>query len=274
MNYGTELPDFGDIWRDLQTGWDGKPVARTVDDEVELRFWKPFIHDKGPEGFDQYSRKVWEAVEGILGDRYFERIIEIGPGWGNYTMDLASRCNQLVCVDMSADVLRHIASLSKQFCSNVKTVRSKWEDYRGGKVGMVFGFNCFYRMSEIEECLSKIDRLGEFHVIGMTSGPEREYYRAFETELGLKIRYTRLDYIVLVNVLYQLGIDVNVKIVDLEKDYAFGSVEMAAKKACRRIISENYSMDDIMRIMSRYLEKGDDGLYHYLHRFKAAIIYW
>ncbi len=268
------MPNFGDIWRDLQNGWDGKPVARTVDDEVELRFWKPYIHYKGPEGIDQYSRRIWGTVEDILGDRFFDSIVEIGPGWGNYTLDLASRCEQLTCVDMSADVLRHIANMAKQSGANVRTARSKWEDYKGKKSGMVFGFNCFYRMSEIEVCLQKIDRLGDFHVIGMTSGPERQYYKALEKELGLRIRSSRLDYIVLVNVLYQLGLDVNMRIVDLERDYVFSSVEAAARNASRKILSDGYSMDDVSRVVGKYLKKGDDGLYHFLHRFKAALIYW
>ena len=133
MNYGTTMPDFGDIWRELQLGWDGRPVERTVDDEVELRFWKPFIRDKGPEGMDLYSRRIWKAVEDVLGDRFYHSIIEIGPGWGNYTLDLASRCQQLTCVDMSADVLKHIFGLARQSGANVRTVNSKWEDYRANQ---------------------------------------------------------------------------------------------------------------------------------------------
>lgn len=43
----------------------------------------------------------------------------------------------------------------------------------------------------------------------------------FEKKLGLPVRYHRLNYIVLVNVLYQLRIDCNVRIADLEREYAF-----------------------------------------------------
>ena len=108
----------------------------------------------------------------------------------------------------------------------------------------------------------------------MTSGPERGYFKAMEKELGLRIRYTRLDYIVLVNVLYQLGIDVNVRIVDLETEYAYVSASAAAAKAARRILSEDYSMEDVERVVGRHLKKGEDGLFHYVHKFKAAVIHW
>lgn len=274
MNRGTVMPSFGDIWRDLQKDWNGNDVPRTINDEVELSFWKPFLRDKESEGPDAYSRRIWDAISDILGEEYYDTITEIGPGWGNYTFDLVEHCRHLICVDMSPDVLDHIGRTAHQYHLNIDTVCSKWEDYRGKVSDVVFGFNCFYRMSEIESCLSKIDQMGRRRIIGMTSGPEKEYLAVFEKELGLRIRYTRLDYVVLVNILYQLGIDVNVRIVDLQKDYAYRSVPAAARIASKRILSEEYDMEDIIRIMRRYLKKGDDGLYHYVHDFKAAIIYW
>ena len=70
-----------------------------------------------------------------------------------------------------------------------------------------------------------------------------------------------------------MGIDCNVRMVDLEADYAYTSVARAAKKVSWRILSE-YREEDVVRILRRYLKKGDDGMYHYIHHFKAAIIYW
>ncbi len=275
MYYGTQMPSFGDVWRELQKDWYGDDVLRVKDDDIERRFWKGYIRSRGPEGADQYSERIWKEIEAVLGERYYNSITEIGPGWGNYTFDLAEHCREMTCVDISPDVLKFIATRGKESGLRIRTVNSKWEDYHGSKTDVVFGFNCFYRMKEIEQCLQKIDDMGsELHIIGMTSGPEQQYYRDFEEELGLKIRYHRLDYIVLVNVLYQLGIDPNVRIVDLERDYAYESVSKAAKKASRRIISEDYDEDDLTRILRRHLKKADDGMYHYIHRFKAAIMYW
>lgn len=275
MYYGTRMPPFGDVWRELQKDWDGDDVPRVEDDDIERRFWKGYIRSRGPDGTDQYSETIWKEVESILGERYYDSITEIGPGWGNYTFDLAEHCREMTCVDISPDVLRFIAAKGKESGLRIRTANSKWEDYRGGGTDVVFGFNCFYRMKDIEDCLRKIDETGkELHIIGMTSGPEQRYYRDFEEELGLRIRYHRLDYIVLVNILYQLGIDCNVRIVDLERDYAYASVAKAARKASRRILSDGYDEDDLVRIMRRHLKKGDDGMYHYVHRFKAAIVYW
>lgn len=275
MYYGTKMPDFGNIWRDLQRDSFGNDVLRVVDDDVELEFWKRYIHDKAYGGTDQYSTTVWTEVEKIIGDRYYGSIMEIGPGWGNYTLELANRCNQMTCVDMSSDVLGFIKKLTTAHGFKVRTVAKKLEDYQGKGADLVFAFNCFYRMRDIEWSLKRIDQLGDdLHIIGMTSGPEQEYLKDFEKKLGLEIKYKRLDYILLVNILYQMDVDCNVRIVKLERDYLYESVEKAALKASRRIMSGEYDIDELMQIMKPYLQKRDDGMYHYVHKFKAALIYW
>lgn len=273
---GTVFPSAGDVWRELQRNYSGQEPPRVSDDDVESRFWKHYIRERGDDGPDSYSRDVWAAVSDIMGERYWDSILEIGPGWGNYTFDLAERCRMLTCVDQSPDVLRHISRAARENGLRIGTVESRWEDYTGKGAELVFGFNCFYRMREIEDCLRKIDEKGaDLHIVGMTSGPEQEFLRVYEEELGYSIRYTRLDYIVLVNVLYQLGIDCNVRVVDLERDYSFPSVPQAARKFERRVLSKGiYCEDDAVRILRRYLRKEPDGLYHYHHRFKGALIYW
>ena len=275
MYYGTIFPSSGDIWRNLQKDWNGNDVERVIDDNLERNFWKEFIRGKVGEGTDQYSDDIMAVVERIIGDNYYDSILEVGPGWGNYTFNMTKHCKQLTCVDISSDILKYIEHEGYNRGIKIKTVNSKWEDYNGKSADVIFAYNCFYRMVDIENCLRKINEKGRsLHIIGMTSGPEQEYFHDFEKELGLKIRYNRLDYIILVNVLYQLGIDCNVVIVPLQKNFVYNSISSAVKKASRRILSEEWSEDDLTRIMKRYMKKGDDGMYHYIHNFKAAIIYW
>lgn len=275
MYYGTRMPDFGDVWREMQMNSDGTENTRNIDDEAEQRFWRGYLKRQGRTGADEYSRPIMREVGSILGDRRYRSILEIGPGWGNYTFDLAERCDRLTCVDISPDVLRNIRSVGREWGYSIETVNRKWEEYNGPSAEVVFGFNCFYRMKSIEECLSKIDAKGtDLHIIGMTSGPEQEYYRDFETKLGLQVRYDRLDYILLVNVLYQLGIDCNVRIVPLEKEYEFSSMEQAVKSESNRIMDKRYDPKEVERILRRYLKPTEYGTYTYRHRFNAAIIYW
>ena len=275
MYRGTQLPPAGDIWRELQKRWNSDENRRVADDEAERRFWKQYMSLQGQNGPDAYSAKIWDCVKQILGERYYSSITEIGPGWGNYTFNLAECCRHLTCVDISPTVLHYIKETGIGYGFQIQTENNKWEDYDGKTSEVVFGFNCFYRMRNIEECLAKIDKTGtELRIIGMTSGPEQEFLVDFEKELGLPVRYHRLDYIVLVNVLYQLGIDCNVRIVNLEKEYVFPSADAAARKFANRIMTPNYDIECLRKIMKRYLHKGGDGLLHYTHHFKSAIIYW
>jgi len=275
MYRGTQLPPAGDIWRELQRRWGGDENRRVTDDEAERRFWKHYMNMQGQNGPDAYSARIWDCVKGILGERYYSSIIEIGPGWGNYTFNLAECCRDLTCVDISPTILRYIRETGIEHGFQIHTENIKWEDYGGKPSEVVFGFNCFYRMKNIEDCLAKIDRLGTgLRIIGMTSGPEQEFLVDFEKELGLPVRYNRLDYIVLLNVLYQIGIDCNVRIVDLKKDYVFPSTDAAARKFAGRIMTPNYDTECLKRIMRRYLRKGEDGMLHYTHCFKGAVIYW
>ncbi len=275
MNYGTEMPDFGGIWRAMQKNTDGTDSARNLDDDAERNFWRGFMRGQRMLGADDYSRRVMDEVSSILGERRYGSILEIGPGWGNYTFDLAQRCDSLTCVDISPDVLKYIRTEGKEHGLSIRTVNRKWEDYDGKQSDVVFGFNCFYRMKDIESCLSKINAKGRIlRIIGMTSGPEQEYYRDFERKLGLKIDYNRLDYILLVNVLYQLGIDCNIRIVPLERTYEFSSLDQAMASETKRIMDREFDRDEVKRILRKYLRPTGYGTYAYVHRFNAALVYW
>ena len=273
--HGTNMPSFGDIWRMMQKESDGSFSKRTVDDEAERAFWTRFMKARGPEGKDEYSSKILCEVMDILGADRYSSITEIGPGWGNYTFDLAEICDELICVDLSPDVLNFVKRKAKKESLNIRTVCSKWEDYRVVQTDAVFGFNCFYRMQNIEDCLRRIDEVGtRIHIIGMTSGPEQPYYVDFEKKLGLHIKYDRLDYILLVNLLYQLGIDCNVRIIHLTNEYVFSTFKGLLQSETRRIIDEKYDEASVSRILRKYFKREEDGCYHYVHKFNAALIYW
>lgn len=259
----------------MQKEPDGSFSKRTADDEAERMFWKRFMRTRGPDGKDEYSSKVLKGVKDILGTNHCRSITEIGPGWGNYTFDLAEMCDELVCVDISPDVLNFVKRRAKDGSLNIRTVCSKWEDYPVTQTDAVFGFNCFYRMQNIEDCLRKVDEVGtRMHIIGMTSGPEQPYYIDFEKKLGLQVRYDRLDYILLVNTLYLLGIDCNVRIVPLTNEYVFPTFKELQQSETRRILTEEYDEASVSRILRKYFKREEDGRYHYVHRFNAALIYW
>src|SRR5690606_23290057 len=96
--------------------------------------------------------------------------------------------------------------------------------------------NCWYRMPDIEDALRRMDRTARrLAVVGLTSGPEPAHLAEIGRELGYRMRFSRRDYIHVVNVLYQVGIDAGVTIVPLSKTYTFASTEQAVDSACGKI---------------------------------------
>lgn len=275
MHYGVKFEDFGSRWREAMKEYAGGYSRRTTSDTAEKHFWAEFFEERKEHAPDKYSLPIGKEIERIISSYAPCSILEIGPGWGNYTFILEKMSTAMACTDISEDVLHFISCEAAKKKATIKTIPAKWEEYQEGCYDVVFGFNCFYRMREIEVCLQKInDMADKLCVIGMTSGPEQEYFREMEEVLGLEIKYHRLDYIYLTNILYQLGIDCNVKIVPLEKDYVFDSFEAACRSAASRILTLDYDRKELKQLLGKYIRKNEKGQYHYLHKYTGAILYW
>ena len=166
------------------------------------------------------------------------------------------------------------AVAARQRVYNLGTVCAKWEDaVLPQKYSAVFAYNCFYRMLDLKACLEKLHRAAEFHVIGMTSGPEQPFLKEFETELGLRIKWHRFDYIYFTNILYAMGIDVNCRIIQLEKVYEYETLDEAVRRESARILDSEYSQEEVRKIIARYYLP-QNGKFRFVHRFCAAILYW
>lgn len=269
------LGPMGDLWREAMQDRVGGYSLRTIDDEAERAFWHSFMSRKEEYRPDAYSVPILAAAEEILGNEPYDSILELGPGWGNYTFGLAKHCHTMRCVDISGDVLDYIRRMGASQEISVQTELSKWETFDGEPADVVFAYNCFYRMQDIEACLTKLNAMGrKKHIIGMTGGPEKSYYTAIEDELGLVVGRRHLDYIYLQNILYQLGIDCSVRIVPGIRDYVYPDFEAACADAFRVILTEGYDPEPVRRLLQRFVVQELDGKWYYHHAFRGALLYW
>lgn len=276
MHYGVELEDYNALWQRAIRQEDGSYSPRTESDEEEKKFWSSFMGSKKTYEPDPYSRPIAAFVTELLRQYNISSVLEIGPGWGNYTVPMAKACRDMTCVDISPDVLAYIRRIADiEGISTIQTICSKWEDGESAvRRDAVFAYNCFYRMRDLRECLRKInDSADKLCIIGMTSGPEQPFLKDYELELGLNIRYDRLDYIYLTNILYSLGIDVNCRIIPLEKEYAYDTREEMLSRETGRIRDEAYDHEKADEILDRYFHM-ENGKYRFVHQFKAAVLYW
>ena len=74
-----------------------------------------------------------------------ETALELGPGWGNYTLDLAAICREVNWAGISQNVLDFILHTgAEQNMHNQCAVYTKWENFTPDEqYDLVFGYNCF-----------------------------------------------------------------------------------------------------------------------------------
>jgi ubiquinone/menaquinone biosynthesis C-methylase UbiE len=249
-----------------------------TDDAEEQKFWSQFIQSKSMDYQDEYSipinKLLIEVLDEYTSKDYFKTILELGPGWGNYLKTLLETGLDYTCTDISEDVLHYIKRKARLQGKEIKTIHSKWEDFEAyKKYDVVFAYNCFYRIADIKEALAKINRVGnKLRVIGMTSGPEKPHYKTLANQ-GFKIAFDRRDYIFFINILYQMGIDVNTRIIPLERTYQYNSKSKLLEKETSRIIDKGYDQNQVYEALVPHITIKNN-TYCYTHDFNAVLIYW
>ena len=284
MTYLLERVDVGDydrLWAEALKKEDGTYSERICSDEVEQAFWKTYIQKKQAYKQDETAKVVMSHVKRIIDDYTLESILEVGPGWGNYTLDLADLCKTLTCLDISQDILDYIQRVSKEKGKyNIQTLFSKLEDADlTQKYDLVFGYNCFYRMTELKNCFEKMNAASnKLCMIGMGMGMMPPYYKEMAKVFSTPLIHGKKDYIHFVNLLYSMGIDANVKIIPLEKELIYDSWEQVLKEETPRLEKREYLLDkhqeEIRDILQRYFIEKEDGKIYGKLEFRGALVYW
>lgn len=124
--------------------------------------------------------------------------------------------------------------------SKIRTLHSKIEDLEGIEAEVVFGVNCIYRIQDIETCIHKLMKIrAETYLFVWTM--QRSMYDALLNAGPKKGILRKQEYIHLVNILYNMGIDCNLKTkkvykhIDIE-DIAFHYGELQS-------ITQEYELD-------------------------------
>jgi protein-L-isoaspartate O-methyltransferase len=275
---GTPLGcNYMDLWKENMKEWDGTYSDRMIHDEAEEDFWSSFIekkHKAGKEFINPYAFRIQEALQTLIHPE--DSVLEIGPGWGNYTFSTAEHVNQLTCVDSSESVITYLKEkTTKVQLNNITFIHDKWENLNIKQCyDAVFGINCFYRISDVGEALLKMNQAASrLAVAGMTSGPEKPHYIDLHRERGYDIKFRRRDYIHLQNILYQLGIMANCKIVEIPTVAVYQSYESLIKENTTKILTKDYHKQEVEQALNQYVVE-KDGKYEYPYTFHAALLYW
>ncbi|TWI59007.1 class I SAM-dependent methyltransferase [Halalkalibacter nanhaiisediminis] len=266
---------YEEKWQEGMKDLEGKLPQRMVNDECEEDFWKRLITERKHKDVpDPYAKEIFKEISSLFSSE--DHVLEIGPGWGNYTFPLAERTKQLTVVDSSLAVLEYLKDATKtRKLDNVEFLHEKWEEVKLEKnYDVVFGINCFYRMYEIKKALSLINQhANRLAVLGMTTGPIQPHYTKLHEHYGYDIKFPRRDYIDLLNLLYELGIYAECKIIPLKRTYQFSSYEELISKNASKILTATYKESDVEEALRDFV-RFENGIYLYDHHYFGAIILW
>lgn len=256
---------------------DGTFQERVISDEVERLFWKDFIL-KRKEKFDlddkvdDYSNEVFKELKKIIDEVTPQSILEIGPGYGNYTLRLSKECTSLTLVDISKDILNYLEEKCiRNGIDNVTYINSKIEDLKIDEgFDLVFAYNCFYRVLDIKDVLYKMVSLAnKTCVIGMNSDIYRNTLKSFKDNLNLTIKENVLSHKMMGEVLKECGVPYEEIEKKVHREYRFKTIEEAIEyeksfitemdydvKKVEEIVRSNYRLIDGEYVQEHYITFG------------------
>lgn len=263
--------DFEKLWKEGMLDWHGRMPERMVDDELEEAFWMQSMKKKRYKQTDEYAKRIYEKMKPHIPED--SSCIEFGPGWGNYTFPLSQDVGSLTLVDGSKSVLAYLKQYFEED-TRIQFVHSKWEEAQLEPHDIVVGVNCFYRIYEMNEALKKMNRLAAKRaIIGLTTGPIQPHYVLLDGQFGYDIKYPRRDYIMIVNMLYQLGIYADCEMIKLVREHRYDTWQQLIDAGSKKILSPQFEQAHVEASLKQFIVK-EDGQYVYRYPFHAAIISW
>lgn len=252
----------GDRWREKLRRPDGTFARRVSSIQEEQDFWRKRM-EAAAVSRDGYAETVWETLCRITAPLGISSVLEIGPGWGNYTFSLCRSFDETACVDISPDNLRFLKEEAKRQGLRLQTYCSAWEtaELGGSATGgwdLVFGYNCLYRLLEPELFLRKMnDTARKLCVIGMNHPPELPWLTALE-EKGLPLHYTRQGCAELAKVLSSLGIQGEIVNIPNFRTYRYPDREAVLNRAEQFLLAP-YPREELWELLApwHYEEKGE-----------------
>lgn len=265
--------DHIELWQESMKDHNGVVPERLRNDQAEEAFWSSMVEKKISHKPDPYALIIQQELVSLL--KNDDHVLEIGPGWGNYTFAIADKVQKLTCIDSSRSIVEFLASrAAANDVNNMELVCDKWEsEQESEQYDVVFGFNCFYRMHDIGNALLKMNKsANRLAIAGMTTGPEKPHYMKLH-QMGYNINLRRRDYIHILNILHQLGIMASCQLVKLQSTKTYSSYEQLIKDNTTKILDSHYNEQEVKRIINKYVVE-KEGAYEYTYPFHAALMYW
>lgn len=248
---------------------------RMRDDAPERVFQRDFIRNR-PYGPDSSPQKVMGYLRPLFQEYKIESVLEFGPGRGNYTVEIANLCQEITCVDLSQDVLDFILQVCcTHGVHNLRTHCAKWEDFAPDRTyDLVFGYNCFYRQADLPDCFRRMTHAAnKLCIAGMNTASKPRWMQELQAA-GAKVEWDWKDYFYFVGVLYQMGIDPNLRVIPFNKVLKYSDVDALVRGECAYCDPTTVDPRKAREILCRHFSYTPGGGWSAVLHCHSGIVWW
>jgi len=158
-----------------------------------------------------------------------ERILEIGPGTGAFTLPLARSAAELVVIEPSSNMCAALRkNLAQAGASNVTIIQQRAEDAVNevaGQFDLALASHSLYDVRALATLIERLLRLAQHTVILMGTGDRRDWYQSLHRRLKGGERQPSPHFGDFYPVLLERGIYADVEILPTSYNYVFDSDE-------------------------------------------------
>lgn len=262
----------GDRWRSRLSLPNGSFPPRVQTLECEQQFWSTRMK-KGAPAPDAYADTVFSALMAQVGALPISSVLEIGPGWGNYTFPLVQKFPRVTVVDISPDNLNYLSEHSSALRNPIHPICGAWETAAVAPHDLVFGYNCLYRLKEPELFLQKVTENAKLLcVLGMNCPPELPWLPSLEAA-GIPIHATCQGCEELYAILMEMGIRAKLISIANHRTYCYDSKEALLQRA-EGFLTEPCSRDKLLSILLAFHTEAPDGRLRCEYPFTSQLLVW
>jgi len=249
------------------------------------------LWNKRAAGFSQRINRVVEGKEGLDKDDYIAKmldrievnaewnVLDIGCGPGTLTIPLAKKVKSVTALDISVEMLKHLRSSAlKCNLNNIVYLNSSWQDaFRDNlldKYDVVVASRSLMS-GDMQEALihvREITRQAAYLTFPVIHLPfDWEAYKAIGRN-GKK----HPPFIYIYNMLYQMGIQANVEILNSKVKVQFSSIDDAVDQLQWR--TEPFSPSELAKLkeflQEQFARQKDSPVFTHEGYSKWALIWW
>jgi len=247
--------------------------------------------DKRAEEFNRSTKGKSDRTERQVASLQLDpdyTVLDVGAGTGRLSVPIAKRVGSVTAVDQSRGMLDCLEeNMAEEGLTNVQYIQKRWEDVELGvdiePHDIVIASHSL-GMFDLQEAIAKMDAAAKKGVYIFTSA-SKWFFDDLEEELWERVYDRsprrgggwRSDYMLLYNILHDMGIYANVEIRDSEHVQRYESLDEAVErwKVMRNITEENEPF--LREYLAKNLESedGEDGGgFTSRRKTKSAMIWW